>query len=76
MNTQNEQTLDFLERQIPELAAAAVVAAYHQALASGQSVLQVEGDELIEQFPDGTRRVVKTLPPRVRVLAREGEASP
>ncbi|MBW3637713.1 MAG: hypothetical protein KY445_14805 [Armatimonadetes bacterium] len=48
MNTQNEQTLDFLERQIPDLAAAAVVAAYHQALASGQSVLQVEGDELIE----------------------------
>lgn len=61
MTNQNEQTLDFLERQIPELAAAAVVAAYHQALASGQSVLQVEGNELIEQFPDGTRRVVEKM---------------
>jgi len=57
----SEQTLDFLESQIPELAAAAVVAARHAALASGLSVLQVEGEELVEQFPDGSRRVVEWL---------------
>lgn len=64
----HEQTLDFLESQIPALAAAAVVVAHHNALASGLSVLQIEGDELIEQFPDGSRRVVKTLIPRVPVV--------
>ncbi len=40
-----EATLDFLEQQIPALAAAAVTIAYNDALARGESVLQVEGDE-------------------------------
>ena len=57
----DEATLDFLEQQIPALAAAAVTLAYNDALARGESVLQVEGDELVEQFPDGTKRVVKKL---------------
>lgn len=75
MNTSSthEQTLDFLESQIPALAAAAVVAARHNALASGLSVLQIEGDELIEQFPDGSRRLVKTLTPRVPVVLPTSE---
>ncbi len=42
MNNRNEQMLDFLERQIPDLAAAAVVAAYHQALASMKSEANCE----------------------------------
>lgn len=61
MKKLDEKTLDFLETQIPNLAAAAVTIAYNDALAAGLSVLQVEGDELVEQFPDGSKRVVKRL---------------
>ena len=61
MKRLSEAELDFLEQQIPALAAAAVTVAYYEALARGDSVLQVEGDELIEQFPDGTKRFVKKL---------------
>ena len=61
MEKLDDKTLDFLESQIPDLAAAAVTIAYNQALAAGLSVLQVEGDELIEQFPDGTKRFIKKI---------------
>ncbi len=61
MEKLDDKTLDFLEQQIPDLAAAAVTIAYNETLAAGLSVLQVEGDELIEQFPDGSKRVVKKL---------------
>ncbi len=61
MKKLDDKTLDFLEQQIPDLMAAAVTIAYNEALAAGLSVLQVEGDELIEQFPDGSKRVVKSL---------------
>jgi hypothetical protein len=59
--TDPEQTLDFLEQQIPSLSGAAVGVAYVQALASGQKVL-VSGDSgLYQVFPDGTRTLVKKL---------------
>jgi hypothetical protein len=59
--TDPEQTLDFLEQQIPSLSGAAVGVAYVQALASGQKVL-VSGDGgLYQAFPDGTRTLVKKL---------------
>ena len=55
-----EQTLDYLEQQIPSLSAAAVDVAYWKALASGQTVL-VSGDGGIYQaFPDGTKTLIKT----------------
>lgn len=55
-----EQTLDYLEQQIPGLSAAAVDVAYWQALASGQAVL-VSGDGGIYQvYADGSRRLIKT----------------
>lgn len=55
-----EQTLDYLEQQIPSLSAAAVDVAYWQALATGQSVL-VSGDGGIYQaFADGTMTLIKT----------------
>ena len=61
MKKLDEKTLDFLEQQIPDLMAAAITVAYNDALADGESVLQVEGDELIEQFPDGTKRVIEKI---------------
>ena len=61
MEKLDDKTLDFLEEQIPDLMAAAVTVAYHNALAAGHSVVLVEGDDLIEQFPDGTKRFIEKL---------------
>ena len=58
----DDKALDFLEEQIPVLAEGAFRKAYVAALAAGQSVLEVIGDELCETFPDGSRRVVKKVP--------------
>lgn len=63
----NEKTLSFLEEHIPELAEAALKQAYWRALASGSSVLQAEGNSLVEVHPDGTKTYIKTLPPSVPV---------
>ena len=55
----SEQALDYLEKQIPGLSAAAVDVAYWQALAAGQRVL-ISGDGgIYEVFPNGTRTLVK-----------------
>jgi hypothetical protein len=59
--TDPEQTLDYLEQQIPSLSGAAVDVAYFQALASGQRVLVSGAGGLYEAFPDGTQKLVKPL---------------
>ena len=59
--TDPEQTLDYLEQQIPSLSGAAVDVAYFQALASGQRVLVSGEGGLYEAFPDGTQKLVKPL---------------
>ncbi len=61
MNTQ-EKTIQYLEEHIPELANVASKQAYWQALAAGSSVLERDNDNLVEVFPDGTRKVIKPLP--------------
>ncbi len=61
--THQEQALDSLEEQIPALSAAAVTVAYWAALSAGHSVLEVEGDAIVEVFPDGTHRVVRAIEP-------------
>ena len=63
----DENTMRFLEEQIPELAAAAVKKAYWDALNSGHSVLICEKGMLLEVHPDGTRTVIKQLSPPVPV---------
>ena len=57
----NEETLDYLEAKIPELAVLAMKKAYWDALASGSSVLVSENGSLVEVFPDGTRKFIKKL---------------
>jgi len=58
---ESEESLDYLEEQIPSLSGAAVSVAYMQALASGQTVL-VSGDAgVYRAFSDGTRELVKPL---------------
>ncbi len=54
-----EAALDYLEQQIPSLAAAAFDVAYWQALASGQPVLVGEDDGVYQVFADGTRTLIK-----------------
>lgn len=65
--TLNEKELDYLEAHIPELAAVAFKQAYWAALASGSSVLMSEDGNLVEIFPDGSRKVIKPLPSRLSV---------
>ncbi|MCX6854239.1 MAG: hypothetical protein NTV80_04970 [Verrucomicrobia bacterium] len=62
-----EQTLDYLEQQIPSISAAAVDVAYWQALASGQAVLVSGDDGIYQTFADGTRKLIKTTEPRPSV---------
>jgi len=63
-----EEAMCFLEDHIPELAAAAVTQAYWAALASGHTVLEADNGALVEVFPDGTRKFIKQLPARTKVI--------
>ena len=63
----SEEALDYLEEHIPELAEAAFKQVYWAALASGSTVLMSENGNLVEVFPDGTRKIIKRLPPSTPV---------
>ena len=63
----SEEAMSFLEEHIPELAEIAFKQAYWAALASGSSVLIRENGNLVEVFPDGTRKFIKSLPPLIPV---------
>lgn len=65
--TLSEEAINYLEEHIPELAAIAFKQAYWAALASGSSVLIREGEDLVEVFPDGKRKFIKHLPPKISV---------
>lgn len=63
----DEKSISLLEARIPELAAAAFKQARAEALASGSKVLEAINGELIESSPDGSTRVIKSLPPSTQV---------
>jgi hypothetical protein len=63
----SEKALDYLEAHIPELAEVAFKQAYWAALATGSSVLLSENGNLVEVFPDGTRKFIKKLEPWIPV---------
>ncbi|MGI8493897.1 MAG: hypothetical protein ACR2L1_01120 [Pyrinomonadaceae bacterium] len=67
MENDNEKTIEYLEKHIPEMAQAAVKQAYWQALASGRSVLISDDGFIKEIFPDGTFRVVEQTEPFIEV---------
>ncbi len=67
----NEKVIDYLEEQIPQLAAAATKIAYWQALASGNSVLISENGELVEVFPNGTRQLIQKTEPNLKAKKRK-----
>ena len=64
----NEKEIDYLEEHIPELAEIAFKQAYWAALASGSTVLMSENGNLVEVFPDGKRKFIKSLPPSTPVV--------
>ena len=66
-----EEAIRYLEAHIPELAESAVTQAYWQALAAGSSVLESENGAIYEVFPDGTRKLVKTIEPPTPVPVGE-----
>jgi hypothetical protein len=63
-----EEAMCYLEDHIPELAAAAITQACWAALASDHTVLEAENGTLVEVFPDGSRRFIKHLPLRTKVI--------
>lgn len=63
----SEEAMNFLEEHIPDIAEAAFKQAFWAALASGSSVLIREKEDLVEVFPDGTRKFIKRLPPMTPV---------
>ncbi len=67
MENNNERTIEYLEKHIPEMAQAAVKQAYWQALSSGSSVLVAENGAINEVFPDGTIKFVKNIPPSIEM---------
>lgn len=66
--TQDDATLDDLEKLIPPLSGSAVTVAYWQALAAGNSVLETDDGAIYEVFPDGSRTLVKTITPPIPVV--------
>jgi hypothetical protein len=75
----NEKSMRQLEARIPEFADQAVKQAYAKALTSGSKVLEVVDGKLVESSPDGSTRVIRSLPAptyvtlgskRVRRIAR------
>jgi hypothetical protein len=62
-----DQTLDFLESQIPAISGSAFDVAYIQALATGQRVVVSLDDGVYEISPDGQRRLLSPGVPRQRV---------
>jgi len=64
----DEVAMRELEEQIPELAEKALNQAYLNTLASGQSVLEAINGELVKTYPDGTFRILKSLPSPISVV--------
>ncbi len=65
--TLNEKAITFQEEHIPELAEAAFRQAYWRALGSGSSVLVSEDGNLVEVYPDGSRKIIKKIPRSIPV---------
>lgn len=57
--TENE--ISFIEAHIPELAELAFKQAFWQTLADGVSVIIAENNQLVEVFPDGSKKIIKSL---------------
>jgi hypothetical protein len=59
--TPTENEINFIEAHIPELAEVAFKQAFWQTLADGVSVIIAENHQLVELFPDGSKKIIKQL---------------
>jgi hypothetical protein len=58
----SEKSILQLEARIPEYADQAVKLAYAKALTSGSKVLKAVDGKLVESSPDGSTRLIRSLP--------------
>ncbi len=68
MNKLSEEAMRFQEGHIPELAEGAVMQAYCKALATGNTIVEVVNGQLMEFHPDGSSKLIKTLPTATPVV--------
>lgn len=59
----SDEDIQDLENSFPTMSGEAFAAARERALASGLSVLQTEGDLIVEVSPDGGKKIVKRIEP-------------
>jgi len=62
-----EKEIQNLEEQFPYIAETAARQAYFNALSSGHSVLVSEDAKLVEVFPDGNRKIIGQVEPRISI---------
>lgn len=62
MKKLNEKAMSQQESRIPQLAENAVKQARANTLKAGRSVVEAVGGQLIETRPDGTIKVLKSIP--------------
>ena len=63
----NEEQIEELEGQFPEMAGIAF-AAYQRTLAAGLNVLVSDAGFIFEVFPDGRRKTIKQIAPPMLVV--------
>lgn len=63
----SDEQIERLENEFPLCSGVAFYNARKRVLASGQSVLQTEEDNLFEVFPDGRKVFVKQIEPPIKV---------
>lgn len=68
MRKLDEKAVTKQEGRIPELAEGAVKQARSKTLASGRSVVEAVDGQLIETHPDGSSKVLKSIPAPIRVV--------
>lgn len=68
MTILDEKSMRFQEACIPELAEGALKQAYYQTMAAGCKVVEALDGQLVESSPDGSIRVLKSLPKATPVL--------
>lgn len=63
----SEEQMRQFEERIPELGRQAVARAVAKARETGHRVTVGLDGQVVEIYPDGTRKVLKDLPPKVKV---------
>ena len=64
----DERTMARQENRIPQLAESAVKQARTRTLKAGRSVVEAVDGKLIESYPDGSHKVLKSIPAPIPVV--------